>query len=384
VRKAAPYAVILVLAVALSISLWSGWAGRGRPHPFSGNLVPAALTDDISSTRTNAIVLAARKVSPAVVSVIVTQMRVVAVDPFGSFGFDDFFRDFYPRQTYRQEVKSMGSGVIISPDGDIITNAHVVRNATRMKITLPDNREYEARLEGVDETRDLALLKVDGTNLPAATLGNSDDLMIGEWSIAFGNPFGFMLEDAQPTVTVGVISALHRDIKSSGGSGIYTDMIQTDAAINPGNSGGPLVNAAGEVIGINTFIFSQSGGSEGIGFARPIGDVKQFVKEARGAPGSAGYERVVTDLGATVADINPALRATFGLDYRRGVVVVEVRPGTVAETIGMVPGDVVLMAQGKAVNSAATFARQYSRLGGTIDMVIDRSGEQMRLLYRLR
>jgi len=201
--------------------------------------------------------------------------------------------------------------------------------------------------------------------------------------IAIGNPFGFMLEDAQPTVTVGVVSALHRDIKS-GGDQVYADMIQTDAAINPGNSGGALVNAAGEVVGINTFIFSHSGGSEGIGFARPINDVKQFVKEARGAAGATNYERVGTGLDVTVADINAVLRSSFGLGYRRGVVVVEVKPGGIGETIGMAPGDVVLMAQGRTVSSTSAFARLYARPTGTIDIVIDRGGEQMRLLYRLR
>ncbi len=382
-RRLIPYVTIVGLASALIVSLWTNRAGRHR-RPIVGTVVPASVTDDVSASRTNAIVLAARKVSPAVVSVVVTQTRVVAYDPFGGLGLDDFFGDFFPRRAFRQEVKSMGSGVIISADGDVVTNAHVVLNATQMKVTLPDNREFPAELEAIDETRDLALLKLKAKDLPAASLGNSDDLMIGEWSIAIGNPFGFMIEDAQPTVTVGVISALHRDIKSSGGGQVYADMIQTDAAINPGNSGGALVNAAGEVIGINTFIFSHSGGSEGIGFARPIDDVKQFVRETRSSGGSSHYDRIKTGLGATVADINPALQGTFRLSYRRGVVVLDVAGGSVGETIGMAPGDVVLMAQGKAVNSAAAFARLYERLAGTIDIVIDRGGEQIRLLYRLR
>jgi serine protease Do len=382
-KKLFPYLMIVTLASALVVSLWTNWAVRAR-RPILGTIVPVSVGDDVSASRTNAIVLAARKVSPAVVSVVVTQTRIVTYDPFGGLGLDDFFRDFAPRRAYRQEVKSMGSGVIISADGDVVTNAHVVLNATQIKVTLPDNREFPAEIEGIDETRDLALLKLKAKDLPAATLGNSDDLMIGEWSIAIGNPFGFMLEDAQPTVTVGVISALHRDIKSNGGGQVYTDMIQTDAAINPGNSGGALVNAAGELVGINTFIFSTSGGSEGIGFARPINDVKQFVKETRGAGAATHYERVKTGLGATVADINPALQGSFGLDYRRGVVVVEVDGGSIGETIGMAPGDVILMAQGKTVYSTTAFARLYARLEGTIDIVIDRGGEQIRLLYRLK
>jgi serine protease Do len=382
-KKLFPYFLIVALTSALAVSLRTSWAARAR-HPISGMIVPASVSDDVSASRTNAIVLAARKVSPAVVSVVVTQTRVVTYDPFGGLGFDDFFRDFAPRRAYRQEVKSMGSGVIISADGDVVTNAHVVLNATQIKVTLPDNREFHAELEGIDETRDLALLKMKAKDLPAAALGNSDDLMIGEWSIAIGNPFGFMIQDAQPTVTVGVISALHRDIKSNGGDQVYADMIQTDAAINPGNSGGALVNAAGEVVGINTFIFSHSGGSEGIGFARPINDVKQFVKETRSSGGITRYERVKTSLGAAVADINPTLQGSFGLDYRRGVVVVEVDGGSIGETIGMAPGDVILMAQGKTVGSATAFERLYERLAGTIDIVSDRGGEQIRLLYRLK
>jgi serine protease Do len=382
-KRLLPYLVIAGLASALVTSLLSNRSGRPR-RPIVGAVVPASASDGVSASRTNAIVLAARRVSPAVVSVVVTQTRVVTYDPFGGLGLDEFFGDFFPRRAFRQEVKSMGSGVIISEDGDVVTNAHVVLNATQMKVTLPDNREFPAELEAIDETRDLALLKLKAKNLPAATLGNSDDVMIGEWSIAIGNPFGFMIEDVQPTVTVGVVSALHRDIKSSGGGKVYTDMIQTDAAINPGNSGGALVNADGEVIGINTFIFSHSGGSEGIGFARPINDVKQFVRETRSSGGGGRYDRVKTGLGATVADINPTLQGVFSLGYRRGVVVVDVDDGSVGETIGMAPGDVVLMAQGKTVNSSAAFARLYEHLSGTIDIVIDRGGEQIRLLYRLR
>lgn len=383
-KRLTPYLMIVALACALVISLWTNWTTRGRHRPITGTVLPASAGDAVSTSRMNAIVLAARKVSPAVVSVVVTQTQVVTYDPFGGLGLDDFFRDFSPRRSYRQEVKSMGSGVIISSDGDLITNAHVVLNATQIKVTLPDNRELDAEIEGIDEVRDLALLKLKAKDLPAATMGNSDDVMIGEWSIAIGNPFGFMLEDAQPTVTVGVVSALHRDIKSNTGDHVHADMIQTDAAINPGNSGGALVNADGEVIAINTFIFSHSGGSEGIGFARPINDVKQFVKETRGSAGAASYQKIETGLDVTVADINPVLRSSFGLGYRRGVVVVAVKAGGIGETIGMTPGDVILMAQGKTVSSAPAFARLYTHLAGTIDIVIDRGGEQIRLLYRLK
>ncbi|MBN2538328.1 trypsin-like peptidase domain-containing protein [candidate division WOR-3 bacterium] len=351
----------------------------------AGLLAPACAqpgtNEQVSSSRRNAVTEAARKVSPAVVSVVVTQVQVYTYDPFGGFGFDDFFRDFFPRRQYRQEVKSMGSGVIISPNGDVITNAHVVQNATAITVTLPDNREFQAELVGIDNGLDLALLKIDGEDLPAAELGTSEDLMIGEWAIAFGNPFGFLLRDAQPTVTVGVISALHRDVKSGRGA-VMTDMIQTDAAINPGNSGGPLCTAEGRVVGINTFIFSHSGGSEGIGFARPIDDVRGFVAEARGAA-AAHSSGIRTAIGCTVADINSLLRARHGLAHSRGVVVTAVEPGTIAERIGLAPGDVILLAQGKVCRTARAFQQLYEKPGAAVDIVIDRAGESTRLFYRI-
>ncbi|MEO0067744.1 MAG: trypsin-like peptidase domain-containing protein [candidate division WOR-3 bacterium] len=342
-----------------------------------------SVNTEIDRSRTNAIVLAAQRVSPAVVSVIVTQTRIVSYDPFGFFGFDDFFRDFFPRHSFRQEVKSMGSGVIVDAKGYVVTNAHVVNNATKIKVTLPDNRTFDAELLALDSDRDLALLKISGENLPVAPLGNSDDLLIGEWAIAIGNPFGFLIEDAQPTVTVGVISALHRDIRSRQGGPVFTDMIQTDAAINPGNSGGPLVNALGEVIGINTFIFSHAGGSEGVGFARPINEVKRFISEALGQT-QVEYERVSTKIGAVIADINPTLRSRFGLAHTKGVVVLQVNEGSIAERIGLLPGDVLLIYQGKVVSSARSLKERLERLEGKIDLVIDRKGEQLRILYQLR
>jgi serine protease Do len=342
------------------------------------------LNSEIDRSRVNAIVLAAQKVSPAVVSIIVTQTRIVSYEPFDIFGFDDFFRDFFPRHTFRQEIKAMGSGVIVDPRGYIITNSHVVNNATKIKVTLPDNRSFDAEIVALDTDRDLALLKINGTNLPVAPLGNSDDLLIGEWAIAIGNPFGFLIEDAQPTVTVGVISALHRDIRSGQGGLIFTDMIQTDAAINPGNSGGPLVNAVGEVIGINTFIFSHAGGSEGVGFARPINEVKRFINEVLGQTTEESYEKQTTRIGATVADITPALRRRFGLAHTKGVVVVAVNENSIAEKIGLLPGDVILIYQGKVVNSARAFKERLASGPGNIDLVIDRRGEQLRILYQLR
>src|SRR5258705_5438492 len=172
--------------------------------------------------------------------------------------------------TYRERVLGLGSGVIVDASGLILTNEHVVRDAEQITVTLPGGRQLPGKLLGSTSIYDLAVLKVDGGNLPVALLGSSDQLVVGEWAIAIGNPFGYLLNDTQPTVTAGVISATRRDIKSEAtGTGVYKDMIQTDAAINPGNSGGPLINTDGEVVGSNTVIFPHSGGALSIGFEIP-------------------------------------------------------------------------------------------------------------------
>src|SRR6185503_20605629 len=169
---------------------------------------------------------------------------------------------------------------IVDRSGIVLTNEHVVRNAEDIQVTLPDGRQMPGKLLGASAIYDLAVVRIQGDRLPAATMGNSDDLLVGEWAIAIGNPFGYLLNDPQPSVSVGVISATHRDVKSSATeTGVYKDMIQTDASINPGNSGGPLINGDGEVIGINTFIFTQSGGSIGLGFAIPINMARRVMDE---------------------------------------------------------------------------------------------------------
>jgi serine protease Do len=235
-----------------------------------------------SASRRNAIVTAAERISPSVVTVSVVSTQVVRTDPFGGMLHDEFFDQFFPQQEYRQRVPSMGSGFVVDASGVVLTNEHVVRNADQVTVTLSDGRQVPAKVLGASAVYDLAVLKVDAGNLKPATLGDSDQLMVGEWAIAIGSPFGFLLNDTQPTVTAGVISATRRDIKSEvTETGLYKNMIQTDAAINPGNSGGPLVNADGEVIGINSFIFTQGGGSIGLGFAIPINLAKRVLEDIK-------------------------------------------------------------------------------------------------------
>jgi serine protease Do len=262
-----------------TIALEAG-SGRSAPGPLEARMgsgvarsSPSAGRESgaygIEDERTTAVVRAAGRVSPSVVSVNVIRTQQVRVrDPF-----DDFFGGFFGggSRTQSARVPGLGSGFVVDASGIVLTNDHVVRGAERILVTFPDGRDVEARLVGSDEATDVAVLELPGDGYIPVALGRSDDLRIGEWVIAFGNPFGNLISNPEPTVTVGVISALGRHIIPSGQErGFYLGMIQTDAAINPGNSGGPLVNALGEVIGMNASIFSRGGGSEGLGFAIPI------------------------------------------------------------------------------------------------------------------
>ena len=217
----------------------------------------------VDATRRTAIVEAASRVAPAVVTVNTIHTEQVRPNsPWQSF--------FLPPNANRR-TSGLGSGFIISADGVVLTNEHVVRDADRIMVTLSDGQDLEATLVGTDPVTDVAVLRVDAEDLTVAPLGTSEGLLIGEWVVAIGNPFGNLFSNSEPTVTTGVVSATGRHIiPNSDETGFHLGMIQTDASINPGNSGGPLVNVLGEVIGVNSSIFSRSGGSEGLGFAIPI------------------------------------------------------------------------------------------------------------------
>ncbi len=266
---------IVLLNAGITIALINHFNDRPAniKDMFTESPAPANKAD--IATRENAITKAVRMVEPAVVSVNVMKTELVRTrNPFG-FGFFDFF-DSAPMQ---RQVQSIGSGVIYDAEGYIITNAHVVSGATQIKVVLPDKREFDAGIIGIDQIHDIAKLKITGHNLPYAKLGDSKNLIIGEWSIALGNPYGFLMNDSKPSVSVGVISALNRSFAPRADKHVYKGMIQTDAAVNPGNSGGPLANINGEVIGINTFIFSENGGNIGIGFAIPANTVKAILAQ---------------------------------------------------------------------------------------------------------
>src|SRR5256714_11359791 len=214
---------------------------------------PTQTTGAINSSRRTAITDAVARVAPAVVTV---QPEVIEQVPA------DVFEQFFGGRSGQRSAAGLGSGFLIPADGAIVTNAHVIAGATRIQVAMRDGKTYPAHLGGSDEANDLAVLKIDANNLPVAPLGSSTDLLIGEWAIAIGNPYGFILANSEPSVTAGVVSGTGRNLATpSEGSGVYVDMIQTDASINPGNSGGPLVNAAGQVIGVKSSIFSPSGGS---------------------------------------------------------------------------------------------------------------------------
>jgi serine protease Do len=341
----------VLLTIVVVIAYTKVWP-KGS-HTENGNTY--SVNENINLQRTNAIVLAAKKVTPAVVSISVVQTKVVSSSPFFSpysdDFFRDFFRDFFPERYHKQQVKSLGTGVLISQDGYILTNEHVISDATRIKITLPDGRQLEGKVVVADRSMDLALIKVDAKDLPYVELGDSDGLMIGEWVIAFGNPFGFLLEDTNPTVTVGVVSALGRSIKSSHDERVYKNMIQTDAAINPGNSGGPLVNVLGEVIGINNFILTSSGGSEGIGFARPVNFVKKFIIEAK----DHGKIRP-SWIGLWLQDITPEMSRDLGIP-QAGIIVTDVDEKSPSAKAGIKKDDRVVEVNGVRINRVADWDR---------------------------
>ena len=241
------------------------------------------LNDEVSKSRKNILTETVKNVSPAVVGINVTQIRQYQ-DPFGSFFDDPFFRQFFGnRGTYSQKVKGLGSGFIISDDGYILTNDHVAGNATEVTVTMTNGKHYKAKIIGSDPITDICLLKIDEKNLPFIAFGNSDEVIIGEWVIALGNPFGLFELNDKPTVTVGVISATGMNLEPINNR-YYLNMLQTDAAINGGNSGGPLVNSLGEVIGMNTLIFTGGSGAQGnigLGFAIPINKVKRIIDELK-------------------------------------------------------------------------------------------------------
>lgn len=313
----------------------------------------------VEASRRTAITAAVTRVAPAVVTVQTEAVERVT--------------DFFFGRTVERTRPGLGSGFIVNADGTILTNAHVVAGASSISVALPGGATYPARLIGADETNDLAVIKVDGQTMPVAPLGSSRDLLIGEWAIAIGNPFGFLLGNTEPSVTAGVVSGVGRNIAAGTGegAGVYVDMIQTDASINPGNSGGPLINASGEVIGVNSSIFSPSGGSIGLGFAIPIDRAKRVMEDLL----AHGVIRRPWD-GINIRVVAPGANPREILSA--GVVVNSVVPGSPADRAGVRSGDVILRAGDRVLRNPYDWqaARLDFRVGDAVPLALRRGSRE--------
>ncbi len=377
------FGFLLLAALLLGVRMQERAEAPGQvPTAAAAESIAENAPEGVDRSRRTAIVEAAQRVGPSVVTLSVVQTREVQTSPvpLGSEFFEPFFRDMIPQYRYREQIPSMGSGFIISKDGYVLTNEHVVHGADKITVILSDGRSFVGRLVGSHPQYDLAIVKIDGKDLPVAPLGTSNDLLVGEWAIAIGNPFGFLLNDTQPTVTAGVISATRRDIKAqSQSTGIYKNMIQTDAAINPGNSGGPLVNARGEVIGVNTFIFTKSGGSEGIGFAIPIDATKRVVDEII----RYGKVRNVW-IGVRTWEITPYVAERLGTTDRNGLYVAVIERGSPADKAGVKVGDIIRKVNGTPVRDSNEAYRVIfgASVGDTVSLTVERDGklQTMKLL----
>ncbi len=318
-----------------------------------------SLNDGVTSTRRNAITRAVAKATPAIVGINVVEVQQQVIrNPFLNFGNDPYMREML-RQMYgnqgdrvlQRNVESLGSGFIISPDGYILTNDHVAGRATKIIVTAVGGKEYDAKLIATDPLSDVALIKIDAQNLPFITLGNSEDLAVGEWAIAMGNPFGLFKKNDRPTVTVGVISNTGVNLGFEGGKN-FRNMIQTDAAISSGNSGGPLLNANGEAVGMNATIYStahgqQGEGSIGLGFAIPINKIKGILEDFRN--GVRINHNI--DLGFQGQEINQEFREILGVNIEEGFVITMFNRNSVAQQAGLHQGDIITAVDGEKIRS---------------------------------
>ena len=352
----------LLLAAMLAVGCESASPApsdaQARTLPQTPTSAPA-----INSSRRTAITNAVERVAGAVVTVQTESVERVPAD---------IWEMINGRSSGQRTNAGIGSGFVIRADGVIVTNAHVVNGASKVSVAMRDGTSYPAKIVGIDETNDLAVVKIDAKNLPVAPLGTSSDLLVGEWSIAIGNPFGFVLGNSEPSVSVGVVSAVGRNLAGRGeGGGVYVDMIQTDAAINPGNSGGPLINALGEVIGVNSSIYSPSGGSVGLGFAIPIDRTKSIAEDLL----EHGFVRQPwVGVRLQASDVQSAREAATV-----GAVVGRVVPGSPAEKAGVHIGDQIVKAGTRVVrNSFDWEARLLDlRVGESLPIALKRGKENV-------
>ncbi len=351
-RRLIPIIVIIIIISALVILL-----RPGRPLVVPDRVKREALKEVSGEVGLrNAFVEVAKIAGPSVASISTERTRKFRVSrfsfgrdrmfPFSNDPFDEFFRDFYrgAPEEYERKQAGLGSGCIIDKRGYILTNEHVVSGADKITVTLSDGRKFDGKVMGSDKKSDLAVINIDASGLPVMPLGNSDLVQTGEWVAAIGNPFGYIVDSPKPTVTIGVVSALHRSLPSSKSG--YLDLIQTDAAINPGNSGGPLCDLKGNVIGINVAIFSTSGGHQGIGFAIPINLAKKIMDDL-----IKGKKITYPWLGIVGQGITEDLSSYFGLKDQKGILVAQIVKESPAFKAGLKEGDIIVKFDGVDVDS---------------------------------
>ncbi|MCF7800391.1 MAG: trypsin-like peptidase domain-containing protein [Candidatus Marinimicrobia bacterium] len=341
-------------------------------EPASQQSLPAK---DINESRQTVLTRAIQKVAPAVVGITVHSIRITS-SPFAN---DPFFRMLLP-EWYSQKVESLGSGFIYNPEGYVITNAHVAEGATEITVTLAGGDQYPGELVGIDRKTDVALIKIKADRkFPTVELGNSDNILLGEWVVALGNPFGLFSESREPIATLGIISSMHMDFGIQRSGRLYQDMIQTDASINSGNSGGPLVTADGRVVGINTFIFTgggQSAGSIGISFAMPINAAVAIIEELR----ETGFIDRTYTTGLSIQNIDNYLAYVLNVKPNSGVIVVDVENGSPAEKAGLEVGDIVIGIDEQRVRTTSdifNYIRERDlRRGDHVDLQVIRDGKR--------
>jgi serine protease Do len=369
------------LSIVCLLTLAGGLVAAGAG--LSTSRISLKLADPNEGPSRVTMAPAARAAMPSVVKISSSKVVKQATELSGPQGMDrmnPLFRQFFgngqgfPQQAPRSHREAgLGSGVIVSPEGYILTNNHVVDGATDVRVTLPDRREFKATVIGTDARTDIALVKIDASNLPAITVGNSSKLQVGDSVLAIGNPYG-----VGQTVTMGIVSATGR---TDLGIEEYEDFIQTDAPINPGNSGGALVNDRGELLGINTAILAQeSGGNQGIGFAVPVNLARQVMDQIE-----AHGHVTRSYLGVNIQEVTPAIAKALGLNGPEGALITAVSPDSPAEKAGLKVGDVILDINGAAVTERNQLRMQVSMMNPdqNVKLKVFRNGQNVDLTVRL-
>ncbi len=358
--------IILILAGLLASSCKTGLFGQDVPVAPSQPAAPAPplVVEGVRTSYADVV----EKTSAAVVRIEAEgkSKPQIQESPFG----DDFFKRFQgPQGNQRPQIRrGLGSGVVVSADGSILTNAHVIDGADKITVMMADNKTFDAKLVGTDKPSDLAVLKIEAQNMPFLTLGNSDNVRVGDIVLAIGNPFGF-----SQTVTSGIVSALGR---SGLGINVFENFIQTDAAINPGNSGGALVDASGSLVGVNTAIFSRNGGSMGIGFATPVSTAKAVLEQIiKSGTVTRGW------IGVELAPVTPALAESFNLGTAEGAIINGVLSGGPADKAGVKPGDVLIAIDGKPIADPQGVLNAVTGIapGSKATMKMKRKGQDLEL-----